>query len=609
VTNSGDSELNIDSVSVDVDWVVVDAVEPFSLEPAQSKEILLQFTADTLGQVSGNLALHSNDPKTPELLMAVSLDVSEKEVETVTVTVESEPDPVAEAEPESQAAAEPGETVVIQAPAAEEIVLDDSELREALRLSQLECKRLQAETDELREALRLSQEDNTRLQDENDELRRRLAALEAELAALKAELERVKKQLADLEASMRKSGNTDALDDMYERLEWERKLRAELAKLVKETRSRGMQTDTDEHKFDALLQRDAVREVADNRRLHKPRFLPPADDEETLAARPVKPLRWLLRGIRSIYNDKFVADAIDNRQMHPHDPLPEFIYMWTCKRFGLRDLVGTTRWDIANAVDVYGEDSAEVRLFGSFMHEEYGIEQLSFFLYCRTVVQDMSATANSTVDARQSEIPTLAEQAHSESRYLPITVAMEIVNSILGSRFTRADQEEVLHQLQFEALPWSVVAAKLDRNDSADAGTQMIGSDITVPSARPMTKEMSVREAPSRGVMSTTGSARMAAQQDQERFHDSFGYARTDVVAEQNSESWALSATQDGNSLFAGLDPEALQLAVVEESTFLLIILVAYSKQRDVYRAGLKEMFDIADGDGPGPPGAVKRPQ
>ena len=88
------------------------------------------------------------------------------------------------------------------------------------------------------------------------------------------------------------------------------------------------------------------------------------------------------------------ADAVDNRYNHPHDPLPEFIYMWTCKRYGLRDLVGSTRWDIANAVDTYHESSDEVRLFASFMHEKYGTEQLSFFLYCRTVVYEFSSTTS-----------------------------------------------------------------------------------------------------------------------------------------------------------------------------------------------------------------------
>ena len=104
-----------------------------------------------------------------------------------------------------------------------------------------------------------------------------------------------------------------------------------------------------------------MHEAQAGRRLHKPRFLTPMVDDATLAARPVKPLRWLLKLIYSIYDSKFAADAVDNRYGHPHDPFPEFIYMWTCKRYGLRDLVGATRWDLALAVEEYTSHLAEVR--------------------------------------------------------------------------------------------------------------------------------------------------------------------------------------------------------------------------------------------------------
>ena len=82
---------------------------------------------------------------------------------------------------------------------------------------------------------------------------------------------------------------------------------------------------------------------------------------------------------------------MDNRHNHPHDPLPEFIFVWTAKRYGLRDLVGTTRHDIAHAAQVY-DDVPEVRTFLAFMLEEYDTEQLSFYLYARAVIHDRAAT-------------------------------------------------------------------------------------------------------------------------------------------------------------------------------------------------------------------------
>ena len=82
---------------------------------------------------------------------------------------------------------------------------------------------------------------------------------------------------------------------------------------------------------------------------------------------------------------------MDNRHNHPHDPLPEFIFVWTAKRYGLRDLVGTTRHDIAHAAQVY-DDVPEVRTFLAFMLEDYDTEQLSFYLYARAVIHDRAAT-------------------------------------------------------------------------------------------------------------------------------------------------------------------------------------------------------------------------
>ena len=82
---------------------------------------------------------------------------------------------------------------------------------------------------------------------------------------------------------------------------------------------------------------------------------------------------------------------VDNRHNHPHDPLPEFIFVWTAKRYGLRDLVGTTRHDIAHAAQVY-DDVPEVRTFLAFMLEDYDTEQLSFYLYARAVIHDRAAT-------------------------------------------------------------------------------------------------------------------------------------------------------------------------------------------------------------------------
>lgn len=240
-----------------------------------------------------------------------------------------------------------------------------------------EIDRLRAELAALREAYAALQREVDTLRSENSSLKDALAARDAELA-------RLREQMSELEAALKRAAEAGGDNDFYERMEWERNIREQLKGMVVDTCDHGVQTDSDEHRVEALEQRDAAHGAAAGRELHKPRFLAPLLDDATLAARPLKPLRWLLKVIESLYEAKFVADAVDNRYGHPHDPLPEFIYMWTVKRYGLRDLVGATRWDIANAVNYYGDEHSEARLFGAFMHEEYGTEQLGFFLYCRS---------------------------------------------------------------------------------------------------------------------------------------------------------------------------------------------------------------------------------
>lgn len=240
-----------------------------------------------------------------------------------------------------------------------------------------EIDRLRAELAALRQAY-------ANLQREVENLRAENSALKDTLSARDAELARLREQMSELEAALKRAAEAGGDNDFYERMEWERNIREQLKGMVVDTCDHGVQTDSDEHKIEALEQRNIAHGSAAGRELHKPRFLAPLVDDATLAARPLKSLRWLLKVIESVYEAKFLADAVDNRYGHPHDPLPEFIYMWTVKRYGLRDLVGATRWDIANAVDYYGHEHCEVRIFGAFMNEEYGTEQLGFFLYCRS---------------------------------------------------------------------------------------------------------------------------------------------------------------------------------------------------------------------------------
>ena len=472
VANRGDGTLMLSSVYLEDDatWLVTDwsdeiAIEqwqgaaihpptrqPLDVDPEEATppipgeaqpsfhEIKLRCQSEEIGVQTANMTLTTSDPMQPTVTIPVTFTVVD-EPKTIVEEVERPPSRPSSADGGCQARPDSREGGNQTDPMGN----DDDELA-----------RLRAQL--------------AAMQAEMDVLRAENALLKSQLAAALAELEAVKAKLKELEDSLAKGASDSPDDDMFERLEWERKLRESLAHLVKHTMSRGMQTDSDEHKATALAQRDSMHHVEAGRQLHKPRFLAPLVDDETLAARPVKPLRWLLKLIYSVYEAKFLADAVDNRYGHPHDPFPEFIYMWTCKRYGLRDLVGATRWDLANAVDEYTEHLAEVRMFGTFMFEEYGTEQLGFFLYCRSVVHD-HASAGLPKSTSASGMEALLRAV---GRYLPVQLTLDVITQVLGHRLPVHAMDALVQSVHNEAMPFQPETADF----SAAGGSELLDASV-----------------------------------------------------------------------------------------------------------------------------------
>lgn len=176
----------------------------------------------------------------------------------------------------------------------------------------------------------------------------------------------------------------------------------------------------------------------------------------------------------------------------------------------------------------------------------------------------------------------MADQAQNECRFVPLAVACEIVNAVFGMRLSREDQEEVLRQVQMESLHWSEASARAGQGAVDTTGA--IGQT-------------------GYGSRATTANS-VAAEQQQ--FHESFGYSRDSFFGENtmlaDTDAWALGAANDGRST-AGASmatQTSNQMLVVEESTFLMLLLLAYTRHRNVYRVGLKDIFEVADGDGDG---------
>jgi chromosome segregation ATPase len=350
-----------------------------------------------------------------------------------------------------------------------------AELMAALAEAQAEAARLRRLNEQLEAALAAAGLQQPAKEGETQIVRETDVVVETTVVVDEAEIERLKQEIEDLKKQLQDALEREALlqeqlagakalieklqasqdDADLERVQWEKEKRDEFQGTMTMTSEKGSQTDSEEHKLQLAAEkssREVSRVMHDERARHKPRFLVPEKADESHQNRDAKPLRWLLRLIRSLYDDKYLADAVDNRHNHPHDPLPEFIFVWTAKRYGLRGLVAQTRWDIANAANAY-DDVPEVRTFLSFVQEAYDTEQLSFYLYARAVVHDRSCSnANEKLlqDSSKRETGHLAEM-----RYIPLSLVQELVSATFSERLSPNNREAILAYAEKEAVMWT----------------------------------------------------------------------------------------------------------------------------------------------------------
>jgi hypothetical protein len=144
------------------------------------------------------------------------------------------------------------------------------------------------------------------------------------------------------------------------------------------------------------------------------------------AHRPPKSLLWLLRTIRAIYDDKYTADAVDNRLQQPHDPLPEFVYTWLFSRYGLKSLADQAYWDLNHTMRRYRRENAEVQLFGLLMEEELSVEVLSFYLFCRALIEEDRAKTPPNRTSNRETTTFMVNHPMATQK------AVDIINRIYG---------------------------------------------------------------------------------------------------------------------------------------------------------------------------------
>ncbi|KDO28225.1 hypothetical protein SPRG_06274 [Saprolegnia parasitica CBS 223.65] len=138
---------------------------------------------------------------------------------------------------------------------------------------------------------------------------------------------------------------------------------------------------------------------------------------------------WLLKHMRSIYHDKYIAECLEHTTLHVVLPLPEFLMRWATVQYGVEDLVAKHCEDILRAVNAYQHTSIEIALFASFVSEAFGKSDLSVFLHARQLIID---SIGDWTAAESSDDNTRTTAVH-----LPLSTAREILTQVFACMLPR----------------------------------------------------------------------------------------------------------------------------------------------------------------------------
>ena len=99
--------------------------------------------------------------------------------------------------------------------------------------------------------------------------------------------------------------------------------------------------------------------------------------------RTPKPFEWILKSLRSIYDEKTLKDTVDEQEGRNLCPMPQFALQWSTRQYGLSYLSHQCSWDLVNSARAHQEKIPEIEMFRKFLDEDYSSEQLTFFLRVR----------------------------------------------------------------------------------------------------------------------------------------------------------------------------------------------------------------------------------
>lgn len=207
--------------------------------------------------------------------------------------------------------------------------------------------------------------------------------------------------------------------------------------------------------------------------------------DPTYSDRPPRSFEWMMKSIKSIYDEKTVKDAKDLKDMidgkneisffHAMQ-MPLFALQWSMRQYGLEYLAHQCCWDLVNTARAHQLKAAEIETFRKFLDEDLSTTQLTFFLRMRTICMRRGITlpVNIFVDEGGEKDPNGGDDGSNTSTvvynqvFLTTSIAIDIIQKV----FQKADKDIV--DAAVKAVKHDVVRKPSPTADSSVTYVSMI---------------------------------------------------------------------------------------------------------------------------------------
>lgn len=204
--------------------------------------------------------------------------------------------------------------------------------------------------------------------------------------------------------------------------------------------------------------------------------------DPTYSDRPPRSFEWMMKSIKSIYDEKTVKDSKDlkdllekknNASSFFHSiQMPLFALQWSMRQYGLEYLAHQCCWDLVNTARAHQTKAAEIETFRKFLDEDYSTTQLTFFLRMRTICMRRGITlpVNVFVDdgAEKDENGDSNNTVVYNQVFLTTSIAIEIIQKV----FQKADKDIV--EAAVKAVRHDIVRKPAPTADSSVTYVSMI---------------------------------------------------------------------------------------------------------------------------------------